>query len=215
MNTVEDGSKISLSLNGFLLSTLITAIYLGVGLSDFRNISFINECLFFDSGKRNRHLGKMVWGWYLQNIKRWYTLFSHMNKLCFTVDIKIFHSKTKFSAMWCDIGQFLHESISCHWSLSILSENRKTEISCFRRIHNETNGMNLSVIRQKGEHSYPVRIRRQEMFVFWKIWRALFPWNTRFDIYPFALLPTKWVNEIEHHTSEAATGGVIWKICFL
>ena len=29
------------------------------------------------------------------------------------------------------------------------------------------------------------------MIVFRKIWRALFFWNTRFDIHPFALLPTK------------------------
>ena len=29
------------------------------------------------------------------------------------------------------------------------------------------------------------------MFVFRKIWRALFSWNTRFEIRPFALLPTK------------------------
>ena len=28
------------------------------------------------------------------------------------------------------------------------------------------------------------------MFVFWKIWRPLFSWNTRFEIHPFALLPT-------------------------
>ena len=28
------------------------------------------------------------------------------------------------------------------------------------------------------------------MFVFRKIWRALFSWNTRFEIRPFALLPT-------------------------
>ena len=28
------------------------------------------------------------------------------------------------------------------------------------------------------------------MFVFQNIWRALFSWNTRFDIRPFALLPT-------------------------
>ena len=28
------------------------------------------------------------------------------------------------------------------------------------------------------------------MFVFWKIWRALFSWNTRFEIRLFALLPT-------------------------
>ena len=37
-----------------------------------------------------------------------------------------------------------------------------------------------SVIRQKGEY---VRLRiREEMFVFRKIWSALFSWNTRFDI---------------------------------
>ena len=28
------------------------------------------------------------------------------------------------------------------------------------------------------------------MFVFRKIWRALFSWNTRFEIRPFVLLPT-------------------------
>ena len=28
------------------------------------------------------------------------------------------------------------------------------------------------------------------MFVFRKIWRALFPCNTRWEIYPFVLLPT-------------------------
>ena len=29
------------------------------------------------------------------------------------------------------------------------------------------------------------------MFIFRKIWRALFSWNTRFEIRPFALLPMK------------------------
>ena len=33
------------------------------------------------------------------------------------------------------------------------------------------------------------------MFVFRKIWRALFSWNTRFEIRPFALLPTKLEEE--------------------
>ena len=32
------------------------------------------------------------------------------------------------------------------------------------------------------------------MFVFRKIWRALFSSNTRFDIRPFALLPTILIN---------------------
>ena len=30
------------------------------------------------------------------------------------------------------------------------------------------------------------------MFVFRKIWRALFSWNTHFEIRPFILLPTKY-----------------------
>ena len=34
-----------------------------------------------------------------------------------------------------------------------------------------------------------VRIRGLQMFVFRKIWRALFSWNTRYEIRPFALLP--------------------------
>ena len=37
-----------------------------------------------------------------------------------------------------------------------------------------------------------VHIRGWEMFVFRKIWHALFSWNTRFEIRPFALLPTNW-----------------------
>ena len=31
------------------------------------------------------------------------------------------------------------------------------------------------------------------MFVFWKIWRALFSWNNRYEYRPFALLPTIWI----------------------
>ena len=34
------------------------------------------------------------------------------------------------------------------------------------------------------------------MFVFRKIWRALFSWNTRFEIRPFALLPTNFTWKI-------------------
>ena len=36
------------------------------------------------------------------------------------------------------------------------------------------------------------------MFVFRKIWRALFSWNTRFEICPFALLPTTWQDELKN-----------------
>ena len=56
-----------------------------------------------------------------------------------------------------------------------------------------------SVIRQKSESQngcykktkHGVRIRRKGMFVFRKIWRALFSCNTRFTISLFVLLPSK------------------------
>ena len=60
-----------------------------------------------------------------------------------------------------------------------------------------------SVIRKKGEShngcfkktKHPKFFEKQaggkKMFVFRKIWRALFSWNTHFEIRPIALLPTK------------------------
>ena len=48
----------------------------------------------------------------------------------------------------------------------------------------------------KTDISYPLIRTRTcayqwvRMFVFRKIWRALFSWNTHFEIRPFALLPT-------------------------
>ena len=46
---------------------------------------------------------------------------------------------------------------------------------------------------RKTNISYPrLRIRGKKCsFFFQKIWRALFSWNTRFEIYPFTVLPTK------------------------
>ena len=35
------------------------------------------------------------------------------------------------------------------------------------------------------------------MFVFQKIWRALFSWNTRFEIRPVALLPAMHVRNVQ------------------
>ena len=47
---------------------------------------------------------------------------------------------------------------------------------------------------------HTVRIRGKEMFVLWKIWHALFSWNTCFEIHPFALLPTNYQNEAAEAT---------------
>ena len=57
---------------------------------------------------------------------------------------------------------------------------------------------NSSVMRQKGESQNGCFKKTkhakfsEEIFVFRKIWHALFSWNTRFEIRPFALLPTNF-----------------------
>ena len=48
-----------------------------------------------------------------------------------------------------------------------------------------------------------------KMFVFRKIWRALFSWNTRFEIRPFVLLPTCWWMKLKQKLS------VWWESCHL
>ena len=59
-------------------------------------------------------------------------------------------------------------------------------------------------IFRKTNISYPpIRARTcayqgVKMFVFWKIWRTLFPWNTRFEIRPFVLLPTNYSCQALH-----------------
>ena len=41
----------------------------------------------------------------------------------------------------------------------------------------------------KIKHFLPSDTHTYEIIVYRKIWPALFSWNTRFDIYSFALLP--------------------------
>ena len=45
-------------------------------------------------------------------------------------------------------------------------------------------------VGNKAKGQICVRFRGKGMFVFRKIWHALFSWNTRFEIRPFASLPT-------------------------
>ena len=49
----------------------------------------------------------------------------------------------------------------------------------------------MGVLNKQGAPNFP---KNEEMFVFGKIWRALFSWNTLFKIRPFPLLLTKWFN---------------------
>ena len=82
----------------------------------------------------------------------------------------------------------------------------------FRR--QKINESNSLVVRQKGEpengcykKAKHVKISEKRtfltpwyadvcMFVFWKIWWALFSCNTRFEIRPFGLLRTSYLTEI-------------------
>ena len=111
----------------------------------------------------------------------------------------------------------------------------------FREILHSWRVIISSVIRQKGESQkgcfkktkrakfsekrtfltpwYALRsvsIRGSEIFVFWKTWRALFFWNTHFEIRPFALLPTIYGNNCvrtksTYTTIERFVGrGIIW-----
>ena len=69
--------------------------------------------------------------------------------------------------------------------------------------HNEINNIVGEISLQLGtrDSGFGIRLRYsvftafpdfvfRKMFVFRKIWRALFSWNTRFEIRPFTLLPT-------------------------
>ena len=51
------------------------------------------------------------------------------------------------------------------------------------------------------------------MFVFRKIWRALFFWNTRFEIRPFALLPAIYqlITWISKDVSETPSSFFRWQ----
>ena len=102
-------------------------------------------------------------------------------------------------------------------------------------------GLNIdsSVIRQKGESQngglkktkyikysekrtylttwyahVRVGIMGYEMFIFRKIWCALFSWNTHFEIRPFALLPTNSEASNIFNQSTKWMKNTFWKTCW-
>ena len=76
--------------------------------------------------------------------------------------------------------------------MSVIRQTGKSQNGCFKKTK-------PTKFFRKTNISYPlirtVLIRGQEMFVFRKIWRALFSRNPRFEIRPFVLLPTKQDSE--------------------
>ena len=90
--------------------------------------------------------------------------------------------------------------------------NNKTKRQILKRVLQENEARQIF---RKTKISYPlirtcpflipwyahgrVRIREKEMFVFRKIWRALFSWNSRFEIRRVAILQTKCPTQKKHH----------------
>ena len=85
------------------------------------------------------------------------------------------------------IWSAIHDGAFCENSLSVIRQKGKSQNGCFRK----TKHAKFSEIRTFVTPWYAhVCISGSEMFVFWEIWRALFSWNPRFEINPFAILTT-------------------------
>ena len=76
--------------------------------------------------------------------------------------------------------------------MSVIWQNGESIIGCFKKTKHAKFCEKRTFLTLWYAHVL-VRIRRWEIFVFRKIWRALFCfWNTRFKIRHFAILPTIW-----------------------
>ena len=69
-----------------------------------------------------------------------------------------------------------------------VSQKRESQNGCYKKKSPPDFPKNEHIL-SPGKHTC-VRIRRKEMFLFRKIWRVFFSCNTRFEIRPFAVLPT-------------------------
>ena len=71
----------------------------------------------------------------------------------------------------------------------VIRQKGESQKGCFKKTKHAKFWEKRTFLTTWYVHTY-VRIRGLEMLVFRKIWRALFSSNTRFEIIPFALLPT-------------------------
>ena len=72
---------------------------------------------------------------------------------------------------------------------------KRTQSNVKQSVGNKAKGrISKRVFRE--DKAWQIFRKAKEMFVFWNIWRALSSRNTRFEIRPFALLPTHSTYEI-------------------
>ena len=101
------------------------------------------------------------------------------------------HAATWIQAGECETVFVLIINLSLLYNVRIVGNKAKGRIS--KRIFQENKAHQIF---RKTNISYPLIRTRTcahqgvRMFVFRKIWRALFSWNPRFEIRAFALLPT-------------------------
>ena len=109
-------------------------------------------------------------------------------------------------------GQFTVAEMKQQWhnlltncKTSAIRQKGKSQNGCFEKTKD-------AKFSEKRTFFYPlIRIHvavsgGKKMFVFRKIWRALFSWNTRFEIRPFALLLTKREKKREESSKSSGSG---------
>ena len=97
---------------------------------------------------------------------------------------QIFFKDFRDIAHWC-------EKI---WNLtsSVIRQNGESQDRCYKKTKEPQFSQKRTFLTLWCARAR-VRIRGQEIFVFRKIWRDLFSCNTRFQIRPFAILPTTFL----------------------
>ena len=92
--------------------------------------------------------------------------------------------------------KIINEKLICKsYKLSVIRQKGKSQNGCFKKTKHVKFSTEQTWLTPWYTHVH-VRIRKWNMFVFRKIWCTLFSWNTRFEICPFALLPTKYWKDI-------------------
>ena len=114
------------------------------------------------------------------NEKEWYdSLFSFTGlkqsvfwQWIFTLN-SIFCSRSKLVASFCLLS-----------NSSVIRQKGESRKGCFRKTKH---------IKFSKKRTRTCEYQGLRNICFWKIWRTLFSWNTRFEIRPFFLLPKNWL----------------------
>ena len=120
------------------------------------------------SQKRFDELSRLI-AWFLHSESDWIVFGLTNNLLCI------------FEISWESIAVVFVKNVLLQWCPQEKFVGNKAEGRISQRVFHENKAR--QIFWKKKKHFLP-------LFLFRKIWRALFSWNTRFEIRRFALLPT-------------------------